>query len=76
VALFPGARHPDYTFHKGGRTELQFNLGLEGGPEGPDFRYGVAFSFEPSQSLPSIEPLIPKVARFNEYVRENAEDLA
>lgn len=33
-----------YAFHVGGRTELQFNIGLESGDE--DLRYGVAFSLE------------------------------
>ena len=74
--VFGDARDEHWTFHIGGRDELQFNLGIEEPfPQG-DLRYGVAFSFEPSRSLPSIEPLIPKVALFNEYLREFAEDFS
>ena len=54
-----------YAFHHGGRTELQFNVGFEPG----GFRHGVAFSFEPSRTLPRPEEtLIPSVRRFNEYL--------
>jgi hypothetical protein len=53
-----------YAFHYGGRKELQFNIGYEGNL----FRHGVAFSFEPSQTLPKIELLIPSVKRFNEFL--------
>lgn len=63
--------HPDtikekagYAFHFGGRKELQFNVGFEDGK----FRHGVAFSFEPSQTLPNFELLIPNVKRFNEFL--------
>src|SRR6266496_2387240 len=67
-----------WTFHIGGRTELQFNVGLE--PlEGKDhLRHGVAFSFEPSRDYPSndlIKVLRPKVERFNEFVRYSDEFL-
>jgi hypothetical protein len=75
--VFGYARDEHWTFHIGGRDELQFNLGIEEPfPQGDDLRYGVAFSFETSRSLPSIEPLIPKVALFNEYLREFAEDFS
>lgn len=64
----------DWTFHRGGREELQFNLGIDQYPNGERaFRSGVAFSFEPSRSYPDIEVLVPKVARFNAWLRENAE---
>jgi hypothetical protein len=63
--------HPDsikekdgYAFHYGGRKELQFNVGYEGDM----FRHGVAFSFEPSQTLPNFELLVPNVLRFNEFL--------
>lgn len=53
----------NWAWHYGGRTELQFNIGVE-----DDFlRYGVAFSLECCQSLPSIDVLVPKMARFNEF---------
>lgn len=67
--------HPRYAFHVGGRTELQFNIGLEERNDRRVIRHGVAFSLELSQSLPSIEPLLPKIARFNDYVRSRPEDL-
>jgi hypothetical protein len=61
--------HPHWAFHYGGRTELQFNIGLEGVSGVEELRHGVAFSFEPSQSLPSIDVLIPKVRLFNDCMR-------
>jgi hypothetical protein len=54
-----------YAYHYGGRTELQFNIGFE---PGNMFRHGVAFSLEPSQTLPDITLLLPKVKRFNEFL--------
>ncbi|MBL6082294.1 hypothetical protein JMJ56_30420 [Belnapia sp. T18] len=69
--VFGSIRTGDYAFHFGGREELQFNIGIETLIEEGDLRYGVAFSFEPSQSLPDIAPLVPKVALFNEYLRTN-----
>lgn len=58
----------DYAYHVGGRGELQFNIGYE---EPGQFRFGVAFSFEPSQTLPTPEPLYESVRRFNDFFRAN-----
>lgn len=58
----------DWAFHHGGRTELQFNIGYEPVDGKEHLRFGVAFSLEPSRSLPSIDVLIPKIALFNEFV--------
>ncbi len=58
----------NWGWHYGGRTELQFNIGIEG----EIFRYGVAFSLACSQSLPRIDVLIPKNALFNEFLSEYA----
>jgi hypothetical protein len=66
--------HQEYAFHVGGRTELQFNVGAEDRNGRRVIRHGVAFSLELSQSLPSIEPLLPKIERFNDYVRAHPED--
>lgn len=74
--LFSQRLADDWIFHKGGRAELQFNLGLDRfEDQSAAFRAGVAFSFEPSRSLPDIGVLIPKVARFNAWMRENPEAL-
>ena len=62
----------DYAFHHGGRSELQFNIGTDG-TDGTMFRYGVAFSFETSQSLRTIDPLIPKVRLFNDFLRRHPD---
>jgi len=75
-SVFGKARDDDWIFHVGGREELQFNLGFENPFSEGDFRYGVAFSFETSRSMPTIDPLIPKAARFNDYLRENGDDFA
>jgi len=66
--------HDDYAFHLGGRTELQFNIGKEKKDGVEMIRHGVAFSLEPSRTLPTIDPLRPKIARFNDYVRTHPED--
>ena len=60
----------DYAFHDGGRHELQFNIGFE---DDDSVRYGVAFSLEPSRSHPDLSELLPKIDRFNYYVRVNLE---
>ena len=57
----------EWAFHYGGRSELQFNIGFEN----EIFRYGVAFSLEPSHTLPNIEVLFPKIDRFNLYLKFN-----
>lgn len=59
----------DWAFHVGGLSELQFNVGFE--PVGGKrmFRHGVAFSLQPTREMPDIDPLVPKIARFNEYLR-------
>lgn len=62
-----------YAFHVGGRTELQFNVGFE---DDKQLHYGVAFSFEPSRTLPDIEVLIPKIGRFNDFLRQYVDEFA
>jgi len=53
-----------YAFHKGGRSELQFNIGFEQG--GESFRFGVAFGLQPAQGMPDpVAVLARKVERFN-----------
>ena len=66
--------HDGYAFHAGGRKELQFNIGEEERDDVGMIRYGVAFSLEPSQTLPTLDPLLPKIVRFNEYVNSHPED--
>jgi hypothetical protein len=68
--------HENWAFHHGGRKELQFNIGTEDAFAGIELRYGVAFSFELSQTLPSIDPLIPKVRLFDDYLRGYPEAFA
>jgi hypothetical protein len=65
----------EYAFHDGGRTELQFNIGIEYYNNETYLRHGVAFSFETNKTLPSVELLIDKVQRFNYYVRDNGSTL-
>ena len=66
---------PNYAFHDGGRTELQFNIGVESRDDGKWWRHGVAFSFERGQSLPDPTVLFPRVDCFNEWVRINGDRL-
>lgn len=57
----------EYAFHYGGRKELQYNIGKE---NDTDYRHGVAFSLERSQTLPDpTEILYPKIKKFNEYMK-------
>jgi len=65
----PQTTREDWACHLGGRTELQFNIGCED----DELRHGVAFSFERSRTLPSIELLVPLVKFFNDYMLANAE---
>jgi hypothetical protein len=65
----------EYAFHDGGRTELQFNVGMEPRDGARWWRHGVAFSFERSQTLPDPTKLLPSVGRFNEWVSSNADAL-
>jgi len=64
--------HDRGAFHRGGATELQFNLWLV-----DDFRklrHGVAFSFKRRQALPDpVGVLGPKVRLFNEFMRRHSE---
>jgi hypothetical protein len=57
-----------YAFHVGGRTELQFNIGFEKVSGFEQIRYGVAFSLELNRNLPRIDPLLPKMKRFGEFL--------
>jgi hypothetical protein len=66
----------DYVFHVGGLSELQFNLGFEDVHGVTTFRHGVAFSLQTTRDLPTIESLVPKIARFNEYLHIYHEDFA
>ncbi|MFL6604448.1 MAG: hypothetical protein ACJ8R9_24370 [Steroidobacteraceae bacterium] len=63
----------NYAFHLGGRTELQFNIGKEELLGRQIVRRCVAFDLETSPTLPTIDPLRPKIDRFNEYVRSRAD---
>ena len=63
----------EYAFHFGGRNELQFNIGSD---IEDCFRYGVAFSFQPSPSLKDPTSLLPKVALFNEYIGNKPKELS
>jgi len=64
----------EWACHYGGRTELQFNIGYVNDVEPYQLRFGVAFSFELSQTLPSIDVLVPKVKYFNDFILLNSDD--
>lgn len=66
----------DYVFHVGGLNELQFNVGFEDVRGITTFRHGVAFSLQTTRDLPTIDPLLPKIARFNEYLHIYPETFA
>src|SRR5258708_5087062 len=62
-----------WAFHYGGRRELQFNLGIERINGVDELRHGVAFSLERTQTLPSIELLLPNIKLFNDFIELYAE---
>lgn len=70
--MFP-SEEGGYCFHDGGRTELQFNIAYEPHDAELLFRHGLAFSLELGQSLPTIDPLLPRIKRFNDYITSNFE---
>lgn len=72
----PKKEDREYVFHVGGLSELQFNLGFENVRGVTIFRHGVAFSLQTTRDLPSIDPLKPKINRFNEYLRIYPEAFA
>ncbi len=76
--FYSGLKKEDraYVFHVGGLSELQFNLGFEDVRDVTTFRHGVAFSLQTTRDLPTIESLVPKIARFNEYLHIYHEDFA
>jgi hypothetical protein len=62
----------NYTFHSGGRKELQFNIGEDLINGIPVVRYGVAYSLERSNTEHRLlADLNPSRKRFNEYVETN-----
>lgn len=65
-----------YAFHLGGRTEMQFNVGFESSNGEERLRHGLAFSLEPSRTLPDIERLVPNIHRFNEFLRIHPNSLS
>jgi len=68
--IFPEKR---FAFHDGGRHECQFNIGYEDGDTGDIFRYGIAFSFEPSRFHNDFTSLYPKLLNFNYLIRTNPQ---
>jgi hypothetical protein len=73
---FASANSHDYAFHRGGYKEVQFNIGLEAPvtDTNGDLRYGIAVSFQPSQSLPDVRVMQPKARLFNDYLRQNPDE--
>jgi hypothetical protein len=67
-----------YTFHYGGGNEFQFNLGEEPGVDGNViFRFGLAFNFQASQSVPDpigIQQI--QIERFNQFLHDYPGDLS
>jgi hypothetical protein len=64
----------EWACHWGGRTELQFNIGLEG--DGEALRHGVAFDFGSTISHPLEEMravLDPKLRLFNKFLGRHSD---
>lgn len=66
--------HSEWACHFGGRTELQFNIGLENVSDARMLRHGVAFSFQRSRDLQRpVEVLRRPVERFNKFIRLHSD---
>ena len=63
----------EWAYHVGGRQELQFNIGYESidGEHEDVFRHGLAFSLQPSRTVPDISIFRERVRRFNRYLDEH-----
>ncbi|RPD85204.1 hypothetical protein [Luteimonas sp. 100069] len=60
-----------YAYHRGGRKELQFNVGFE---DERYFRYGVAFSLQGGPDrIDPVATLAPRIDEFNEAVEDFAD---
>lgn len=59
----------EWAFHDGGRSEIQYNIGLDN----DHIRYGLAFSLEPSQTLPNPSILFRRVHQLNYLIDEKPE---
>lgn len=70
---FPSTTKEDWAHHVGARSEIpeiQFNVGIDDG----DFRWGIAVSLEPSQSLPDpVEMMYPKLQKLNQFLENYSE---
>ena len=62
--------HPHYVFHWGGRSELQFNIGLDN----DTLRCGIAFSSIKDHTLTDRTTLEPKIWRLKEYIYDHPTD--
>ncbi len=66
--IFPTKpNHKDYVYHRGGRTELQFNIG----DEGTKWRYGIAFELHKDINLSNPMVLKTRVQKLNEYLENH-----
>ena len=71
----PKSRHPfgstdkDWAHHIGGRKELQFNIGKDENM----FRWGIAISLQPSQSLPDVRILHSRLRKLSELLEIHGE---
>lgn len=75
----PRKEDRDWIFHIGGLPELQFNMGFEA-QGGGMFRHGVAFSLQPTRPPlrrdQIVDVMLPKIGRFNEFMRTYPEAFA
>lgn len=71
-----GPKYERYTYHRGGRTELQFNVGLEECDDGNRYlRHGVALSLERDRSFYEIcDETVERIGRFNAFMDTHADE--
>ena len=73
-----GTTFDNYAFHYGGRTELQFNIGLETLDDGHRYlRHGVAISLQTNLSFHDIDDaMLSRIERFNEFIETYPDEFS
>ena len=62
----------EWAYHVGGRQELQFNIGYESIAGGVNvFRHGLAFSLQPSRTVPDVSIFRERIRKFNRYLDDH-----
>ncbi len=74
--IFPSTLISDeWVFHRGGREEIQYNIGFEEIEGTRELRYGVAFFFFTSRYLTNNLKKVAQIKKIKNYIRDKNEKL-